>query len=83
LYFFNNGFFLSSGAVVFDVVINGVTKLDNFDLIGAVAGSPDYGLWREFSNITEQNGAITVRIVPEHGLNYYSATISGIKVTAQ
>jgi len=90
LYFFNNGYYwVNPGEVLFDVVINGVTKLSAFDLIGAVTGMPYVGLWREFPNITAQNGAITVKIVAEpaynsaQGVYYYNSTISGIKVTAQ
>lgn len=89
LYFFNNGFYPSPGDVVFDIYINDVLNLASFDLIAETYpyGS-GVGLWREFSNITAQNGAITVRIVPlavldEHGFYYYAATVSGIKVSAQ
>lgn len=88
LYFFYNGFFPTQGEVLFDVYINDTPKLLAFDLIGE-AGGPGTGLWREFPDITAQNGAITVRIVPEPAWNwewgtyYYNATISGIKVAAQ
>jgi len=88
LYFFDNGYSVEPGDVEFDVYINNVLKLANFDLITAAGGARN-GFWLDFPNITASNGAITLRIVPKQTWNYtwsayyYNATISGIKVTAQ
>lgn len=90
LYFLANGYSTHPGDVVFDVYINNVLKLANFDLIGA-AGGVRIGVWREFTNITaDAQGRIGVKIVPKGSYNqtwggtwYYNATLSGIKVTAQ
>ncbi|MEK7674750.1 MAG: S8 family serine peptidase [Verrucomicrobiota bacterium] len=88
LYFFANGYSHYAGDVVFDVYINNVLKLSDFDL-NSQAGGIGVGLWREFTNITASGGSISVRIIPNQtwnrtwGAYYYNATISGIKVTAQ
>ena len=90
LYFFTNGYSTHAGDVRFDVYLNNVLKLSNFDLIGA-AGGTHIGLWRSFDNITaDQYGRIMVKIVPKGSYNqtwggawYYNANISGIKITAQ
>ena len=68
--------------------INNVLKLADFDLVREGYG-PGFGFWRELTNITGSNGAITVKIVPKQTWSptweeyVYQATISGIKVTAQ
>lgn len=88
LYFFNNGLFEFAGEVKFAVYINGVCKISSLDL-WAESGGMRYGFWKEFTNIVPVNGNITIRVVPlpafnhELGLYLYSATLSGIKVTAQ
>jgi hypothetical protein len=90
VYFLANGYSTHAGDVVFDVYINNVLKLANFDLIGA-AGGVRIGVWREFNNITaDAYGRIVVKIVPKGSYNqtwggtwYYNATLSGLKVIAQ
>jgi hypothetical protein len=88
LCFFNNGLFEFAGEVKFAVYINGVCKITSLDL-WTESGGMRYGFWKEFSNIVPQSGSITVRVVPlpafnhESGLYLYSATLSGIKLTAQ
>ena len=89
LYFFGNGYSgTHAGDVLFDVYLNDILKLSNFDLIGA-AGDDRIGLWVDLPNIAASNGAIAVKVVPKIAYNQsysqwlYNATISGIKVTAQ
>ena len=50
-YIFANGYSHYAGDVVFDVYINNVLKLSDFDL-NSQAGGIGVGLWREFTNIT-------------------------------
>lgn len=90
LYFLANGYSINPGDVVFDVYINNILKLSNFDLIRA-AGGVNIGIWREFSNITaDAQGRIVIKVVPKGSYNrtwggawYYNATLSGIRVVAQ
>jgi hypothetical protein len=88
LYFYNGGHAYYPGDIKFDVYINGLLKHANLDLVLESGGSFN-AFWKSFSNISASGGAITVRIVPKltfsqtWGYNCYSATLSGIKVTAQ
>lgn len=87
LYFYDNGYSTVPGDVVFDIYINDVLRISNFDLI-AEAGGAHNGFWRDIPNILASNGSIIVDIVPKLTWNQtwndwlYNATISGIKVTA-
>jgi subtilisin family serine protease len=50
LYFFTNGYSTYAGDVRFTVYLNNVSKLSNFDLIGA-AGGTHVGLWMSFRGL--------------------------------
>jgi hypothetical protein len=74
LYFFNNGLFEYSGEVKVAACINGVCKLGSLDLWAEASGMR-YGFWKEFSNITAQNGSITIRVVPLPAFNHESGAL--------
>jgi hypothetical protein len=88
LYFFNDGSAQYVGDVKFDIYINNVLKYSNLDLF-VESGGNNNAFWKSFTNITASSGAITVRIVPKLTYNHgwgayaYTATLSGIKITAQ
>lgn len=88
LYFYNSGQCFYPGDIKFDVYIDNVLKYANLDLV-LESGGMFNAFWKSFSNITASSGAITVRIVPKLTFNQtwvyncYSATLSGIQITAQ